>query len=154
MAHKLSGLTRNGAPGKRRCPLTNLPHLRTWNILPWVPGTSYARFQVSVNFVKWRARKDFGAAREKKSLVSRLAIESFRFEDENNYEYEIFSILSITHAWTSVIREIWKITIHVYRKRLTSDSSWEFLTIENKQITTVPDDSYGENWQKKIIIFA
>ena len=75
-------------------------------------------------------------------------MESFRFEDENNYEYEIFSILSITHAWTSVIREIWEITIHVYRKRQTSDSSWEFLTIENKQIKPVPNDSYGKNWHK------
>ena len=37
-----------------------------------------------------RARKIF--------LVPRVAIESFRFEDENNYEYEIFSILSIAHA--------------------------------------------------------
>ena len=29
------------------------------------------------------------------------------------------------------------------RKRQTSDSSWEFLRIENKQIKTVPNDSYG-----------
>ena len=27
----------------------------------------------------------------------------FRFWAEDNYEYEIFSVLSITHAWTSVI---------------------------------------------------
>ena len=31
------------------------------------------------------------------------AIASFRFWDENDYEYEIFSMLSIAHAWTSVI---------------------------------------------------
>ena len=30
-------------------------------------------------------------------------LESFRFWDEDDYEYEIFSILSIAHAWTSVI---------------------------------------------------
>ena len=42
------------------------------------------------------------------------------------------------HPWN--IREI---KIHVYRKRLTLDSSWEFLRIENKQIKTVPNDSYG-----------
>ena len=36
-----------------------------------------------------------------------------------------------------------EIKIHVYRKRQTSDSSWEFLRIENKQIKTVPNDSYG-----------
>ena len=33
--------------------------------------------------------------------------------------------------------------IHVYRKRQTSDSSGEFPRIENKQIKTVPNDSYG-----------
>ena len=36
-----------------------------------------------------------------------------------------------------------EIKIHVYRKRQTSDLSWEFLRIENKQIKTVPNDSYG-----------
>ena len=35
-----------------------------------------------------------------------------------------------------------EIRIHAYRKRLTLDSSWEFLRIENKQIKTVPNDSY------------
>ena len=39
-----------------------------------------------------------------------------------------------------LIREI---KIHVYRKRQNSDSSWEFLRIENKQIKTVQHDSYG-----------
>ena len=37
---------------------------------------------------------------------------------------------------------------YVYRKRQTSDSSLEFLRIENKQIKTVPNDSYGENRHK------
>ena len=36
-----------------------------------------------------------------------------------------------------------EIKIHIYRKRQTSDSSWEFLRIENSQIKTVPNDSYG-----------
>ena len=36
-----------------------------------------------------------------------------------------------------------EIKIHVYRKRQNSDSSWEFLRIENKQIKTVQHDSYG-----------
>ena len=36
-----------------------------------------------------------------------------------------------------------EIKIHVYCKRQTSESSWEFLRIENKQIKTVPNDSYG-----------
>jgi len=35
-----------------------------------------------------------------------------------------------------------EIKIHVYRKRLTLDSSWEFLRTENKQIKTVPNNSY------------
>ena len=44
---------------------------------------------------------------------------------------------------TYVVRNIKGIKIHVYCKRHTSDSSWEFLKIENKQIKTVPNDSYG-----------
>ena len=43
------------------------------------------------------------------------------------------------------IREI---KIHVNRKLQTSDSSWKFLRIENKQIKTVPNDSYGYIWHK------
>ena len=35
-----------------------------------------------------------------------------------------------------------EIKIHVYAKRQTSDSSWEFLRIENKQIKTVEDNCY------------
>ena len=40
----------------------------------------------------------------------------------------------------------WKpreIKLHVYEKRQTSDSSWEFLKIENKQIKTAQNNSYG-----------
>ena len=36
-----------------------------------------------------------------------------------------------------------EIKSHVSDKRQTSDSSWEFLRIENKQIKTVQDNSYG-----------
>ena len=36
-----------------------------------------------------------------------------------------------------------EIKIHVYCKRRTSDSSLEFLRLENKQIKTVSNDSYG-----------
>ena len=32
-----------------------------------------------------------------------LLLESLRFWDEDEFEYEIFSILGIAHAWTSVI---------------------------------------------------
>ena len=32
--------------------------------------------------------------------------------------------------------------IHAYAKRQTSDSSWEFLRIENKQIETVQNNFY------------
>ena len=39
--------------------------------------------------------------------------------------------------------DIREIKIHAYRKRQTSDSSWEFLRIENKQKKIVPNDSYG-----------
>ena len=40
-------------------------------------------------------------------------------------------------------RDNTEIKIHVYRKRQTSDSSWEFLRVENKQTKTVPNDAYG-----------
>ena len=35
-----------------------------------------------------------------------------------------------------------EIKIHVYAKRQTSDSSWEFLRIENKHIKTVQNSFY------------
>ena len=43
----------------------------------------------------------------------------------------------------SLSKDITEIKIHVYRKLQKSDSSWEFLRIENKQIKTVQKDSYG-----------
>ena len=47
-------------------------------------------------------------------------------------------------AWSRKEREaIREIKIHVYGKPLTSDSSWEFLKIENKKIKTVQNNSYG-----------
>ena len=36
-----------------------------------------------------------------------------------------------------------EIKFHGYRKRQTSDLSWEFLRTENKEIKTAPNDSYG-----------
>ena len=48
---------------------------------------------------------------------------------------------SLKQAW--FIRGIREIKIHVHAKRQTSDSSWEFLRIENKQIKTVQNNSYG-----------
>ena len=39
--------------------------------------------------------------------------------------------------------KIREIKIHVYGKRQTSDSSWEFLRIENEQMKTVQNNSYG-----------
>ena len=57
------------------------------------------------------------------------------------------SCLEFVRLWLFISRRalsrIREIKIHVYRKRQTSDSSWEFLRIENKQIKTVPNDSYG-----------
>ena len=44
---------------------------------------------------------------------------------------------------TSLLKlAIKEIKSHVYGKRQTSDSSWEFLRIENKQIKTVQNNSY------------
>ena len=48
--------------------------------------------------------------------------------------------LLLALAYNLNIREV---KIHVYRKRQTSDSSWEIPRIENKQIKTAPNDSYG-----------
>ena len=39
--------------------------------------------------------------------------------------------------------DIREIKIHVYDIRQTANVSWEFLRIENKQIKTVQNDSYG-----------
>ena len=36
-------------------------------------------------------------------VIVQKAIESFRFQHEYDYEYEVFSILSSARAWTSVI---------------------------------------------------
>ena len=36
----------------------------------------------------------------------------------------------------------------VYGKQQTSDSSWEFLRIEKKQIKTVQNNSYTKNWHE------
>ena len=36
-----------------------------------------------------------------------------------------------------------EIKILVYRRRQKSDSSWEFLRVENKRIKTVQNYSYG-----------
>ena len=47
--------------------------------------------------------------------------------------------VAVIRGSTLVNREI---KIHVYAKRQTSDSSWEFLRIENKQIKTVQNNSY------------
>ena len=44
------------------------------------------------------------------------------------------------NSCVAVIREI---KIHVYSKRQTSDSSWEFLRIKSKQIKTIQNNSYG-----------
>ena len=33
--------------------------------------------------------------------------------------------------------------LHVYGKRKTSDSTWEFLKIENEKIKTTKNNSYG-----------
>ena len=49
------------------------------------------------------------------------------------------------------IREI---KIHVYAKRQTSDSSWEFLRIENKQVKTVQNNSYVQNWRETTYCFS
>ena len=40
----------------------------------------------------------------------------------------------------NLIREF---KLHVYGKRQTSDSSWEYLNIENEQIKTAQNNSYG-----------
>ena len=42
--------------------------------------------------------------------------------------------------WEWVIR---KVKLHVYGKKQTSDSSWEFLAIENEQTKTAQNNSYG-----------
>ena len=38
-----------------------------------------------------------------------------------------------------------------YRKRQTSDSSWDFLRVENKQVKTVQNNSYDKTGVKLLI---
>ena len=66
-----------------------------------------------------------------------------------------FDFAYIVHAWLerfffgkTVNREV---KLHVYGKRQTSDSSWEFLKIENKQIKTAQNNSYGRKNAKLLI---
>ena len=42
-----------------------------------------------------------------------------------------------------VVGENREIKIHVYDIRQTANVSWEFLRIENKQLKTVQNDSFG-----------
>ena len=49
--------------------------------------------------------------------------------------------LYLNTRWYSDIRGEFK--LHVYDKRKTSDSRWEFLKIENEQIKAAQKSSYG-----------
>ena len=51
-------------------------------------------------------------------------------------------IHEVNFGFLRLSKHIREIKIHVYAKRQTSDSSWEFLRIENKQIKTVQDNCY------------
>ena len=59
----------------------------------------------------------------------------------NVRENRLFKTLSKTHLVAS--RHIREFKLHVYGKRQTSDSSWQFLKIENEQIKTAQKNSYG-----------
>ena len=54
--------------------------------------------------------------------------------------------LPFTEKFLTSREDITEINIHVYDKRQTSDSSWESLREKNKQMKTVQNNSYGENW--------
>ena len=58
-------------------------------------------FIVSTNR-KWTT-SDLVAQGEEATLHPVWLLETFRFEEDNNYEYKIFAILSIAGAWTGVI---------------------------------------------------
>ena len=53
----------------------------------------------------------------------------------------------------AVHKEKLEIMIHVHGKRQTSDLSWEFLRIENKQIETVQNNSFRDKTGVKLLIF-
>ena len=53
--------------------------------------------------------------------------------------------LPCTQKFLTSREDIREINIHVYDKRQTSDSSWEFLREKNKQMKTVQNNPYGEN---------
>ena len=47
------------------------------------------------------------------------------------------------HILNGLIFNIREIKIHVYGIRQTANVSWELLKIENKQVKTVQNDSFG-----------
>ena len=42
---------------------------------------------------------------------------------------------------------------HVHGKRQKSDSSWEFLKIENERLKTAQNNSYGQKIAGKLLIY-
>ena len=62
-------------------------------------------------------------------------------EGSNKNKLELYMWITPRRRFTFL--DIREIKIHVYGKPLTSDSSWEFLKIENKKVKTVQNNSYG-----------
>ena len=54
----------------------------------------------------------------------------------------------VGYFWGWALTVYREIKIHVYGKRQMADLSWESLRIENKQIKTVQNNSYGKNWRE------
>ena len=61
---------------------------------------------------------------------------------QSSLEYPDFLIFRTCFSGPMFFGNITEIKIHVYGKRQTADSSWDFLRIENKQIKTVQKNSY------------
>ena len=62
--------------------------------------------------------------------------------DYLDLDYPDFLIILTFFPGPVFFMNIGEIKIHVYAKWQTSDSSWDFLRIENKQIKTVQNNSY------------
>ena len=60
---------------------------------------------------------------------------------DSDIKLKDFELKKGLYIW-EVEKDIREIKIHVYVKRRTSDSSWEFLRIENKQIKTVQNNNF------------
>ena len=61
------------------------------------------KYKTAPDSVLSRVSLQYIEEENRKKGSTNVQTENFRFRDEDDYKYEIFSILSIAHAWICVI---------------------------------------------------